>query len=208
MSSQKPDKGATLAAKVEALESKMARLEFIFAREIKNEEFRRSENVRKAREEQQWKDALPERLESLRAFLDKCCTLGKGRSTFQGFIVKAYHEFCRDSGADCRMPTNQEVARAEMAARKGGDRGYKYPEREPVVPLGRELCLTVAELDTAILDLSGVEESTGKNRHGYSDATYTGLCLKNAFKYENCEPEPERDGVIVSDPNRAWVPVG
>lgn len=121
-------------------------------------------------------------------FIEKRCILGRGRAVFQVFIAKAYREFCGDCEADCRAPTNQEIAEAERDAFQRGDRFYRYPERIPAVAVDHGLWLTESELSNAVLALTDVQASQGTNVHGTKDAIYEGLSLRDAFRYENCEP--------------------
>ncbi len=173
---------------------------------MKRAQYRIEEREKKAQAKAKWDAGLPERLAVFQEqFIAKRCVLGRGRAVFQGFIVKAFHEFCSDSKAVCRAPTNEEIARAEADARKRGDRFYKYPGRAQAIPLPHHLRLESAELESTILDLSGVEADEGPNVHGNLQPTYVGLNLKDAFAYPNCEPEHK--DIHLTYPSRAWVAV-
>ncbi len=61
---QKPGHKAGEPGRVELLEQRVSLLEHVFRREVDRELYRRDEIARKAREDQEWQDGLPQRVEA------------------------------------------------------------------------------------------------------------------------------------------------
>lgn len=190
MTERKKSTGATSSDdRLADLESRIVALEDVNDVELARARYRHDERERTARVKAEWDARLPERLKVFRErFVGKRLVLGRGRSIFVGFVVRAYHEFCIDSEASCRAPSSQEVAQTEAKAFQRGDRFFKMPERSTPVAVDPAMELTIAELEAAILNLSGVQAGQGTNIHGVEQPIYEGLSLKDNFAYDGCSP--------------------
>lgn len=184
MAKSKTDTTIGLSDRIVSLESRLELLEYVFKRELDRELYRRDEIARKRREEQQWKDALPQRMQALERFVGKCCVVSEGHHTFQGLLWRTYAEWTRDTESQRRHLSRSEVAEREEKARRRGEK-YVEPERQAAVPLDFKLCIPEGEFSAALLLVPDIGEGVAPNKFNVEQATYVGIGVRSEFRRPN-----------------------